>query len=68
MSNVEIRRKTEARIPKKNSRRVGSDFEFRISRTAGVVGERAFVDERLARLNAAFDGEVGVGKTVSRTA
>ena len=31
---------------------------------AGVVAERAFVAERLGRVNVAFDDEVGVGKTV----
>jgi hypothetical protein len=28
---------------------------------AGVVAERAFVAQRLARVNVAFDDEVGVG-------
>ncbi len=37
-----------------------SDFELRISRAVGVVAERAFVAERLARGNAAFDDEGGV--------
>ena len=32
-----------------------SDFELRISRVAGVVAERAFVAERLGRVNVALD-------------
>ena len=32
----------------------------------GVVAERAFVAERLGRVNVAFDDEVGVGKTTFR--
>ena len=49
-----------------------SDFEVWISRAAGVVAERAFVAclcvtargqaQRLARVNVAFDDEVGVGQ------
>jgi len=58
--------KVSARAVRIKDVRDGGDVEdgIRLGQRviAGVVAERAFVAERLARVNVAFDDEVGVGQ------